>query len=508
MVRVSKVTRTSTRLSHSPAKLETAEDNARPVTRAEKQRASTLVEFGNAVLKLEATTSQPSLRSNHHGYNLRSTRKRTSEVSPHDSTNSVRRPQGLSTASGARPRTETASDGTIKITPAPRAAPKRKRPPSPSVLDERPTKGRRSSDEAQTTEIRARLALRREMRTMSNEASAVRDLVAHTEEAVIRTMARVRDLRKATRKLCKQAASFPVNTALEPDVIRDRSSAPARGTHRIQPPSPTQPADSRHNPLVITPDVTWPRYNDPERYSQDYSDAELASIYRTMLDGMPAVCICRPTTLQRRHFEHTKYNYPRPRFGVDQQGAPFQDWSVVPRGKNRRRRRLAKEDIVANELFLDQAAPDENVCVLPAPRRPRRPRAFSTAFTLQFRHIPTCVLDTMELWHVQNGRCLSCIAMAMRTFPPWIVEAHSPERVEEGNPIYVNQDRDEMIEWDEARKRWRHLVLDHYRWTPVQDLEERPVDNAADPLIVNGSSGRPVPRPCRIFYGCVLDTHY
>jgi hypothetical protein len=204
--------------------------------------------------------------------------------------------------------------------------------------------------------------------------------------------------------------------------------------------------------------------------------------------------MCQRTDDQQYHVERSRVSLPRPHIGVDEQGNLFGDWEGLS-FDNPYVEAAAKEKAVMWHLNLDIIDPnndDPDTVVLPAPVRPRRPRVFSQQFLLQFRHIPENAFDVLECWHMQYGRCLDCIIKAMRTFPSWVSEMTSAG-MENGNPVFVNSNQDELVEWDEERNRWRHLILDHYRWVPVDEVEERPSDSTANPKIANGTTGGRVP---------------
>ncbi|EIN04536.1 hypothetical protein PUNSTDRAFT_55547 [Punctularia strigosozonata HHB-11173 SS5] len=236
-------------------------------------------------------------------------------------------------------------------------------------------------------------------------------------------------------------------------------------------------------------------------HPEDYSRDELASLYRAHIDAPPVPCTCRRTALQQGRIKDTTYVRPRPRIGVDVQGIAFEDWTSNST-------LLKKEQLLrmrsTSSIYAD-VTPDADV--FPARIWPRCPRAPSTGFILQFRHIPPGVSDRLETWHIERGRCLTCIARAMRTFPPWIIK-FTPFNVtiEDGDPVFMNDRQDELVEWDEERKRWRHLVFDHYRWLPVEELEERPSDRTADAQIVNGLYNTPVPDSYTVAYWRIIDT--
>ncbi|EIN04532.1 hypothetical protein PUNSTDRAFT_138574 [Punctularia strigosozonata HHB-11173 SS5] len=215
---------------------------------------------------------------------------------------------------------------------------------------------------------------------------------------------------------------------------------------------------------------------------EDYTPRELADLYRSKIDATPVNCTCRRTTLQQNRANNSSFTHPRPRMGVDAQGVAFEDWSACPPQIGTEYASLPTKELL---LRYEISGGDGDARIFPIPLGPRRPRAFSTQFTLQFRHIPSRVHDTLEAWHAENGRCLPCIAKAMRTLPPWIIGWYPADYImENGNPVFVNLRQDELVEWDESRKGWRHLILDHHRWVPVEELEERPSDSTADPKIV------------------------
>lgn len=150
-------------------------------------------------------------------------------------------------------------------------------------------------------------------------------------------------------------------------------------------------------------------------------------------------------------------------------------------------------DLLGLHFFNDV---ESDVLVLPTPLCPRRPRIFAEQYKLQFHHIPQTVYQVLERWHLGYGRCLHCILRAMRTFPPWIVTVSTEERFNDGDPVFANNADDEVAEWDEVQRRWQHLVLDHYRWVPVHDLQQRPSDATANPKVLNGTIDTPIPIRC------------
>ncbi|EIN04411.1 hypothetical protein PUNSTDRAFT_55464 [Punctularia strigosozonata HHB-11173 SS5] len=242
-------------------------------------------------------------------------------------------------------------------------------------------------------------------------------------------------------------------------------------------------------------------------HPEDYSRDELASLYRAHIDALPVPCTCRRTALQQERIKDTTYVRPRPRIGVDAQGLAFEDWTSHPpsRGFERLPR---KEQLLRMRLSSSMYHDITNDAhVYPVRIWPRRPRSSSTGFILQFRHVPPVASDYMETWHVERGRCLTCIARAMRTFPLWIIKLdHFHGAIEDGNPVFTNRRQDELVEWDEGRKRWRHLVFDHYQWVPVEELEERPSDCTADARTINGLHDTPVPDSYTVAYWRIIDT--
>ncbi|EIN10207.1 hypothetical protein PUNSTDRAFT_142290 [Punctularia strigosozonata HHB-11173 SS5] len=245
-----------------------------------------------------------------------------------------------------------------------------------------------------------------------------------------------------------------------------------------------------------------------QKAPEDYSKEELAALYRAKLNAPPILCTCQPTASQQQSVGQTTFSRPRPRIGVDAQGYAFEDWTACPRPRRARRSLLLKEKMLATQLWTNvNSEVEDDAHVFPVPLCPRPPRMFSAQFMLQFRHIPSAVSDMLEHWHIERGRCLMCVARAMRTFPLWIISWNAFSRtVEDGNPVFANPGRDELVEWDEARKQWRHLVLDHWQWIPLEELEERPSDSGADPKIANGWSGHPVPNSCNVSYWRIVDT--
>ncbi|EIN06895.1 hypothetical protein PUNSTDRAFT_136714 [Punctularia strigosozonata HHB-11173 SS5] len=202
---------------------------------------------------------------------------------------------------------------------------------------------------------------------------------------------------------------------------------------------------------------------------------------------------CRCDAKQRGRAQVVSFSKPRPRVGVDQQGLPFHDWSACQL-ERWPPRRLGKERIVMDEagiLFNDAVVDD--VLVLPAPLRPRRPRVFADQYQPNLHDIRKTVYRVLEQWHRVYGQCMRCILRAARTFPPWMITVNDKDQYVDGDPVFINNVNDELAEWDETGRRWRHLVLDHYRWMPVEELEERASDSAANPEILNGTTDTEVP---------------
>ncbi|EIN06918.1 hypothetical protein PUNSTDRAFT_136734 [Punctularia strigosozonata HHB-11173 SS5] len=208
----------------------------------------------------------------------------------------------------------------------------------------------------------------------------------------------------------------------------------------------------------------------------------------------PALHDCRRSADQQARFDTHKILQPRPRIGVDEQGHPYNDWSAC-QPEPRPRKRLQRERVVMSQLWMrfDHLVPETDVRLHPAPICPRQPRIFADQHQVRFSDVPQTVHYVLERWHRTYGRCCDCIVRAMRTFPPWIMKTHEADESMDGNPVFTNNLDDELVEWDETRRRWRHLVLDHYRWIPVHDLEERTNDSTADPEILNGTTDVPVP---------------
>jgi hypothetical protein len=192
--------------------------------------------------------------------------------------------------------------------------------------------------------------------------------------------------------------------------------------------------------------------------------------------------------------KRSKLSLPRPQIGVDEQGNLFKDWKGLFID-NPYVEAAAKEKALMRHLnlhIIDPTNDDPDVAVLPVPVRSRRPRVFSRQFLLQFSQVPQNAFDDLERWHMQYGRCLDCVMKAMRTFPSWVSEMESAG-MENGNPVFENSNRDELIEWDEEKNRWRHLILDHYRWVSVEEVEERPSDSTANPKLANGTTRGRIP---------------
>ncbi|EIN06891.1 hypothetical protein PUNSTDRAFT_136710 [Punctularia strigosozonata HHB-11173 SS5] len=207
----------------------------------------------------------------------------------------------------------------------------------------------------------------------------------------------------------------------------------------------------------------------------------------------PAWHDCRCRAKQRNPSHFRSFPTPRPRIGVDQQGIGFHDCSAC-KNEEVPPLRMGNERLLMSEIgTMINHSVETDVLVLPARLCPRRPRVFSEQYQPQFHDIKPPIYRELEYWHRNYGRCLQCIIRAIRTFPTWIVGEIDIDGYVDGNPVFVNILGDELVEWDETSRRWRLLVRDYYRWVPVQELETRPSDSAADPKVVNGTANTEVP---------------
>ncbi|EIN04554.1 hypothetical protein PUNSTDRAFT_146494 [Punctularia strigosozonata HHB-11173 SS5] len=402
----------------------------------------------------------------------------------------------------------------------PRAARAQKRTRSPDVAKE--SRKRRRGDDVppvKTTVSRPSSGPRRkrtrrmaaEVHKMRCEAEDARRLVAETHETITLAAASVKNLvqdidmisaHRPTPTLRQEASR---NNAVIPTPNYIDGDASPQDLRLPQPAIPKPPsiktgiAASRPTQTVGSTDTCGL-----------YSATDSRALVKALSDrGNIGGCTCRPTLVQRRRIDKTKFLRPKVRIGIDAHGVPFRDWDERPleeedddddddAGEIRWHKR---ESIVISKLY-DHDRGYVLEPTLPVSRRPRRRRVFAKQFRTQSRHITPVVFDALEGWHVEMGRCENCLIRAMRSLPLWVVGVKSThhEGFEDGSPVFVNAARDEMVEWDADIRGWRHLILDYYRWIPVEELEVRPSDSEANPNIVNGTRSVPLPLPACIFY--------
>ncbi|EIN04558.1 hypothetical protein PUNSTDRAFT_146495 [Punctularia strigosozonata HHB-11173 SS5] len=399
----------------------------------------------------------------------------------------------------------------------PRAARAQKRPRSPDIAKE--SRKRRRADDVppvKTTVSRPSSGPRRkrtrrmaaEVHKMRCEAEDARRLVAETHETITLAAASVKNLVQDINMI---SISRPTASSRE-EVSRSDTVKPTPnhigGDASLQDLRPIQSAIQ--NPPNVKTGIAASRATHLVG-SKNTGGSHSVTDRRASVKALPDLgniggCTCRPTRVQRRRIAKTKFLRPRPRVGVDSQGLPFRDWTEYPLEEDdnpNEIRWLKRESIVECELYYDNRNGGHAIeATLPVSRCPRRRRVFAKQPRTQFRNIPPQVFDALEGWHVEMGRCEKCLTRAMRSLPLWVVGVTSTrhEGFEDGSPVFVNAARDEMVEWDEDIRGWRHLVLDYYRWVPVEELEVRPSDSEADPNIVNGTCSEPIPLQAWITY--------
>ncbi|EIN04189.1 hypothetical protein PUNSTDRAFT_138915 [Punctularia strigosozonata HHB-11173 SS5] len=345
-----------------------------------------------------------------------------------------------------------------------------------------------------------------ELRKLLREANGVHELVTKTEQAIARASESVKNMVHDVDMLdARRTASSRANRTRQSTAVPIHST-PAHETASL-PSVPRSGTDAEKTSdlqaaLVALIKARVDENKDTDKRSMD---GVLRSVLDALIDADPrentTCCTCRPTASQRRRIEETKFSKPRPRIGADAQGFPYDDRSACSMSDPHPDRLTSKERNVEKMLALGRPDPFmDSLPGLSVRPRPRAPRVFKQQFTVQFQHLPPGVLAEMERWHVELGRCGNCIMRAMRTFPPWIIEVEWPAVAEDGCPVYENRAKAEVAEWDEERRQWRHLILDHYRWIPVEELEERPSDSAADPEVVNGTAHASIPWDALIDY--------
>ncbi|EIN04562.1 hypothetical protein PUNSTDRAFT_138607 [Punctularia strigosozonata HHB-11173 SS5] len=397
-----------------------------------------------------------------------------------------------------------------------RAARAQKRPRSPEVAKEN-RKRRRGDDvpPVKTTVSRPSSGPRRkrtrrmaaEVHKLRCEAEDARRLVAETHEAISLAAASVKNLVQDINMI---SISHPTASSREEVSRSDTVSATINHTGgdspqdlRPEQSAIKQPPDIQTVVAALKPTQSVGSANT----CGSYSASDRRALAKALLNlGVNDGCTCQPTPLQRRRIAKTTFLRPRPRVGVDSQGLPFRDWTEYPLEEDddpNEIKWLKRESIVENKLFDDTRSIGHALePTLPVSRRPRRRRVFAKQPRTQFRNITPVVLDALEGWHVELGRCENCLIRAMRSLPLWVVAVKSTrnEGFEYGSPVFVNAARNEMVEWDEDIRGWRHLVLDYYRWIPVEELEVRPSDSKANPNIVNGTRSVPLPLQAWIDY--------
>ncbi|EIN04555.1 hypothetical protein PUNSTDRAFT_138599 [Punctularia strigosozonata HHB-11173 SS5] len=398
----------------------------------------------------------------------------------------------------------------------PRAARAQKRHRSPDVAKE--NRKRRRGDDApplKTTVSRPSSGPRRkrtrrmaaEVHKMRCEAEDARRLVVETHEAITLATASVKNL---VQDIDTISVYRPTTSSHKEASRNDTANPTPNHTGGDAPSQDLRPGQSvNKEPLDIEAAIAAFKQTQlvgSTNICRSYSATDRRALVKALsalgiIDG----CTCRPTPDQQRRINRTTTLFlrPRPRIGVDAQGVPFQDWSDYPIEKDdnpNKIRWIKRESIIERHLYDDNNNHNINHSLeptRPVALYPRRRRTFAKQPEIQFRHIPPHILDTLEAWHLELGRCGDCIVRAMRSFPLWIVGVKStlPEGYEYGAPIFVNAGKNEIIEWDDDIRSWRHSVLDNYRWIPAEELEVRPSDRAADPNIVNGTVKVPIPLP-------------
>ncbi|EIN04169.1 hypothetical protein PUNSTDRAFT_146657 [Punctularia strigosozonata HHB-11173 SS5] len=354
----------------------------------------------------------------------------------------------------------------------------RKRAREPPTVEERPVKRRRTSG----------------LKKMCGEIESARRIISETDEDLSRVLAKARTFLEDIEHLNVQRE--------ERLAVSDGSEigcdSPALSDGSV--PRPHADASSDENPLsnlkpvmdtlerihhVVTSDILTHSMNEDVR--------DLYNLYNDLSDEAPACHDCRRNDLQHQRLEAEWSRHPRPRMGVDAQGWHFEDWDACMPGTRPLRRTLKESRMMDRLCIPENREVSSDVLVVPARLEPRRPRVLARQFKFQFHHIPGGVYNALERWHIDYGRCLDCLVRAMRTFPSWIIEQSTDWGCENGNPVFMNNLADEVAEWDEDHRRWRHLILDHHRWIDAEDLEGRDTDSLADPKVVNGTIGKPIP---------------
>ncbi|EIN06894.1 hypothetical protein PUNSTDRAFT_136713 [Punctularia strigosozonata HHB-11173 SS5] len=451
----------------------------------------------NPQKKVAARTNTPQLTR-------QSKRSRPAEPSE-ERARKRRRPNAESAVLGAGSQTRLTEE---KVDlPSPTRKTKRSRLPEPN--EERAQKRRRPDAvsvildvDPETKSPEERSDLKRsavKLSRLRRDATDVWRIVAQTEELIVRAITSARVLLSDVVHLDAREESSVEHGALEdrsvqPELLRERLDTVS--SIAVPPPADARKVTEEEFKTFIH----WFRYirsdisgNTAKAFSRD--DMRILSILcDKWSEENPAWHDCRYSTKQRNP-HYRLLPTPRPRIGVDQQGIGFYDCSackneeVTPLRMGHERLLMSEIGITINHSVMT------DVLVLPAPICPRRPRVFDEQYQPQFHDIKKPIYREFESWHRNHGRCMQCIIRAIRTFPTWIIdiEATDIDGYVDGNPIFVNIPGDELVEWDETSRRWRLLVRDHYRWIPVQELETRPSDSAADPKIVNGTANTEVP---------------
>ncbi|EIN06914.1 hypothetical protein PUNSTDRAFT_145341 [Punctularia strigosozonata HHB-11173 SS5] len=396
---------------------------------------------------------------------------------------------------------------TFDLPPPPTRHAKRDRPAEPS--EGRVRKRRRPNAESANLDVSSQTKLPEQRSSFKRSAAKLNHLrrdatdvwriVVQTEELIARASTSARCLLSDVMHLDARCEESPVQRgAHEARSVQIESSTEKVDTvssmDEQQPDDARKVAEGELKTLIAS--FKSVRSKISGNTAKAFSSDDLRTL-STLCDDWgeenPAWHDCRCSAKQRNRTTAESFPKPRPRVGVDQQGLPFHDWSACPH-ETWPPRRMGKERIVMGEVgILFNRTVVTDALVLPAPLRPRRPRAFDEQYRPQFHDITRPIYRILERWHRVYGRCLQCILRAIRSFPTWMIEVDDTDGFVDGNPVFINLLNDELAEWDETSRRWRILVQDHYSWIPVQELETKPSDSAADPKVVNGTATTQVP---------------
>ncbi|EIN09288.1 hypothetical protein PUNSTDRAFT_143780 [Punctularia strigosozonata HHB-11173 SS5] len=359
-----------------------------------------------------------------------------------------------------------------------------------------------------------------DVKIVRRKAKGVDQIVVKTEKAVARAMSSVRNVLANIAVMEAPRVETPPQSPVQQ---RKRRGKKGRAKRNPQPEQPAPPRDDPTDVLLQDPSAELEsiitlakqigaRISSVLAASPTEDLRPLYAEFDALQTKHPIPHICPRTASQQKRADIArKFPHPRPRLGVDAQGIPFEDWGDRPRPRDNRDLRVVaalKERVLRNLLPVPLVPHDRvdyaGAFIVPAPIRPRRPRRHKKQFTVQFHHIPKSIFYVLEAWNIERGRCSDCFVRAVRFLPPWVLELHKQAGEEEGNPTFLNELQDEFAEWDEERRQWRHLVMDHYRWIPVEELEVRPRDDRVDPAIINGTVAALVPDVYKFRYDSML----